>query len=46
MMNKHTIYNIAANDLFPRIKFLDKTKDLEFLWKRVVFVTMYSVWAS
>ena len=30
MINKQTIYNIAANDLFPRIKFLDKSKDLEF----------------
>ena len=30
MINRHTIYNIVANDLFPRIKFLDKTKDLKF----------------
>ena len=30
MINRHTIYNIVANDLFPRIKFLNKEKDLNF----------------
>ena len=26
MINRHTIYNIVANALFPRIKFLNKEK--------------------
>ena len=27
---RYTVHCIVANNLFPRIKFLDKTKDLEF----------------
>ena len=46
MMNKHTIYNIVASDLFPRIKFLDKKKDLELSMEKVVSVITSSIWAS
>ena len=41
-INQYAIYNIMVSKLFPRIKFLDKIKDIDFQEKIVVFVIMFS----
>ena len=40
-LNKYAIYNIVINKLFPRIKILDKNKDIDFQEKMVVLVILF-----
>ena len=45
-IDQYAIYNIVVSKLFPRIRFLDKNKDLDFSREKVVFVIIFSKYVT
>ena len=39
-LNKYAVYNIVMSKLFPRIKFLDKNKDLDFSREKWYYLSL------